>query len=374
MTPWIPQPDPLPLPGPPWLFTALLLLTFFLHLIAMNLVVGGTLIALTAAVRARTSEMARTLAVSISALLPVGIAGAVTLGVAALLFLQVLYGRVFFASSVLMAVWWLAVVPLLITGYYAAYGAAHNADRPISRVRNRLAVVAVAFVAIAVIYTTNMTLMLRPAEFIVLFQRSARGLHGNAGDPTFVPRLAHTLLSALAVTGLAIALTGLTVRRTDPARGGWMIRHGARWFTGSTVCNLAVGVAWLGMLPVGTVYALLGGQLVPTLVLAGGSVAGLAALFLMLGTAFGDARPARIPLAAGCLALAIALMTLTRDFVRHAALSAAGFIPVTWSAPQWGPIAIFFVLLAGSVGLVAWMVWQLTHSRPAVRPEETKAA
>ena len=41
MIPAIPQPDPLALPAPAWLLWALLMLTFFLHVIPMNLVLGG---------------------------------------------------------------------------------------------------------------------------------------------------------------------------------------------------------------------------------------------------------------------------------------------------------------------------------------------
>jgi len=51
------------------------------------------------------------------------------LGVAPLLFLQVLYGRLFFTSSILMAGFWLAVVPLLIVAYYCAYVVAFRGQR-----------------------------------------------------------------------------------------------------------------------------------------------------------------------------------------------------------------------------------------------------
>ncbi len=37
----IPHVDPLPLPGPVWLFTALLLVVFTLHILAMNSALGG---------------------------------------------------------------------------------------------------------------------------------------------------------------------------------------------------------------------------------------------------------------------------------------------------------------------------------------------
>ena len=46
MTPIIPLADPLPQPAPVWLLWALLQLTFFLHLLAMNVVLGGSILAL----------------------------------------------------------------------------------------------------------------------------------------------------------------------------------------------------------------------------------------------------------------------------------------------------------------------------------------
>ena len=46
MTPIIPLADPLPQPAPAWLLWALLQLTFFLHLLAMNVVLGGSILAL----------------------------------------------------------------------------------------------------------------------------------------------------------------------------------------------------------------------------------------------------------------------------------------------------------------------------------------
>ena len=112
--PTIPHPDPLPLPAPAWLLWFLLTLTFTLHVVPMNLVLGGSIIGLVARLRARRQPHAAVVASLVAKALPVLIATAVTMGVAALLFLQVLYGRLFFASAVLLAVPWLAVVPTLI--------------------------------------------------------------------------------------------------------------------------------------------------------------------------------------------------------------------------------------------------------------------
>ena len=42
----IPTLDPNPLPAPYWVFKLLLIVTFFLHIVAMNLVLGGGILAL----------------------------------------------------------------------------------------------------------------------------------------------------------------------------------------------------------------------------------------------------------------------------------------------------------------------------------------
>ena len=38
----IPGLDPAPIPGPPWLFTVLWVVTFLIHLILMNAALGGS--------------------------------------------------------------------------------------------------------------------------------------------------------------------------------------------------------------------------------------------------------------------------------------------------------------------------------------------
>ena len=52
----IPSLDPMPLPGPVWLMVTLLLVTFLLHLVAMNLTLGGTAIAVWCASQPKTTS------------------------------------------------------------------------------------------------------------------------------------------------------------------------------------------------------------------------------------------------------------------------------------------------------------------------------
>ena len=113
----IPTPDTLPVSWG-W-FKLLLILTLFLHIILMNVMLGTGVIALVDHFRGKSDL--DPLNREISRKLPLAIAFTVNFGIAPLLFVQVLYGHFLYASSVLMANFWLFIIGLLITGYYMAY-------------------------------------------------------------------------------------------------------------------------------------------------------------------------------------------------------------------------------------------------------------
>src|SRR4030066_1191384 len=116
----IPVIDPMPLPAPFWLFKFLLVFTFILHIIAMNFMLGGGIIAFFARLFSK-SENHQRLFEDTSRKIPSLLAATITLGVAPLLFVQVLYGQFFYTSSILMAWPWFLVIVLLTVGYYGFY-------------------------------------------------------------------------------------------------------------------------------------------------------------------------------------------------------------------------------------------------------------
>jgi len=371
MIPAVPQPDPIALPAPLWLLWGLLILTFTLHLVPMNFVVGGSIVGAVARVRgARGSAQDARLAAWIGKAMPVAIASAVTLGVAALLFEQVLYGRLFFTSAVLMGWFWLAVIPLLITGYYGAYALAFGGKDAGADRRWLAAGIAGIFLVIAFIYSNNMSLMLRPFEFIARYQADGRGLHLATGDAALIPRFLHMVLGAIAVSGLVVAGHGLTVRSHDAGYGNWALRHGSLWFSTMTAVNLLIGFIWLAMLPRESILRFMGANPGATAVLAFGMMLGFGALVtvFMAGSAKDPAPLVKAGI--GLVVLTLVLMVLTRDHVRQAALETAGFQPTAWIVPQWGPIAVFLVLLLAAVGTVVWMVTKI-GSDPISTPHST---
>jgi hypothetical protein len=131
----------------------------------------------------------------------------------------------------------------------------------------------------------------------------------------------------------------------------------------ATALNMIVGLWWLVSLPDGTMARFMGGSMAATTLLGLGILLALVVLIVMVMASMAP-RPAGLATtgALGLLVL-LAVMVLNRDQVRRAALEAAGFEPVRWVTPQWGPILLFILLLVLGLAAVVWMVTALARGR-----------
>jgi hypothetical protein len=295
--------------------------------------------------------------------MPVLISTAVSVGVAALLFLQVLFGRVFFVSAVVMGWWWLGVIPLLILAYYGAYLLSFREHQFGSAGPVLAWLIASVTGLIALIYGNNMSMMLRANEWPAMYAAAGTGVQLNLADPSLAPRHLHMFLGAIAVTGLGIALLGVIRLRTDAAFGRWAVRFGAFVCGTATALNVFAGLWWLAALPREVVMRFMGQDMAAVMILLLGIffTFGGAGLLILAGAST-DQSPR--PFVAGSvvsLCVGIVMMVLTRDTVRRVSLELVGFKAVTWTVPQWGPIGIFVVLLLVAVVSVAWMVRALVR-------------
>jgi len=365
MSPAVPIPfaEPTPLPGPVALFWVLLLLTFTLHTVAMNLLVGGSILSLVWRIRrGGADEGHRAAGIRFFAkAAPTLMAATVTFGVASLLFVQVLYGRLFFTSSILIGVLWLAIVPLAIVVYSSLYALGGAGERP----RRGLALAGgttLLLLVIAFLYTANVALMLRPEEFVARFQADGLGLRPPLGDATLLPRLLHTLLAALAVAAAGLMGLGLFRRSREGAFGEWAVRQGLIWFGWATAANIVVGLWYLAVQPRSTLAFLFSRE--PT-GLALVSLTFLLPLVLVVPVPLAlrsEAPGRRVWHLLATLAVTLVLMVLLRDQVRQAALARVGFAQPSWIEPQWVAIGLFLVLLVGGAAVVAWMVRALAKN------------
>jgi ribose/xylose/arabinose/galactoside ABC-type transport system permease subunit len=120
-------------------------------------------------------------------------------------------------------------------------------------------------------------------------------------------------------------------------------------------------------LPKPILIRLVGGDTRAMVLLAAGILLGIAAAGLAL-LALGAKNAVRATWAqVAVLLLTLATMVLLRDQVRQGVLQTAGLEPPSWVAPQWGPFAVFAVLLVAAIATIAWMATALAGGtrRPA---------
>ncbi len=349
----IPAPDQIPVPWG-W-FQFLLTLTFYLHILAMNVMLGGVIIAFVHHFgrEGGSTDLTRLVANK----LPTTIALAVNLGVAPLLFAQVIYGHFLYVSSVLMGVFWLSIVGLLILAYYSAY--LHSYRYQTMRAGRMICtgLTCLSLLAIGFFLTNNMTLMLHPESWSRYFA-APDGFLLNLADPTLIPRYLHFVVSAVAVGGLSIALWyQWRLSRGDTSGQSW-IRTGCTWFGVATILNFGIGFWFFGALPAGLMApdSLKGGLFSLLLILA--VITGALAVIQALRYR---------PLAALLWILpALLFMVLMRDLLRWAYL-APWFSPGQLEVrPAWSPFLLFLLFLAAGLALVAWMLktaWTATRGQ-----------
>ncbi|MFN4004750.1 MAG: hypothetical protein ACK4J1_08555 [Hylemonella sp.] len=111
--------DPAGVPSHPLVFLILGVLTFALHIAAVQVMLGAAALTLRGAYSAQPHW--RRLAAAMLNTAKVAVSVAIVLGVAPLLFVQVVYDPFWYTSNVLSAWWVIGFIVLLIAGYIAMY-------------------------------------------------------------------------------------------------------------------------------------------------------------------------------------------------------------------------------------------------------------
>ncbi|MFB3818057.1 MAG: hypothetical protein ACE147_10375 [Candidatus Methylomirabilales bacterium] len=350
----LPAPEAAALPAPAWLFHGLLLLTFSVHVLFMNVTLGAGLIGAVHAVgKAATDDRRAQLHAALARILPTSVSFTITTGVAPLLFVQVLYGQLFYPATILIGWAWLAIPGLLIVGYAAVYAMTGGRGRAI----RWLGLSAACFLAIAVVQVTANVLQLTPARWAGV----AAGATSALAEATLLPRLLHFLLGALAVGGLALAVVARAAEDD-----GWPGRLGARWALGATAAQMAAGFWFLFSLPPEILRALLAGRAPATPLLAVAMGLGFLTLILLARLERPARQPALLHGAAASLLLTVLTMVMLRDAVRDLYLA-----PVLQAPPavrtQLDLLLVFVVVLLAGLGTLAWIGRRLVReagSRP----------
>ena len=343
MNPLLPPPETIPVA---WGWLKLLLMTVFpLHLLFMNAMLGSTVIALYSSLG--NDEASHDLSRRLAGIVPFLVAFAVNLGVASLLFIQVLYGRFFYTSSILMALFWLGVIPLLMTAYYLLYLYDFRYAQ-LGRWGVPVAAAAVfIFLGIAFIYSNNMTLMLDSNQWTGYYANQS-GTILNMAESALWPRYLHFIIGGTAIGSLFVALYGKSLGIRAAQTGEAALSVGMRLFTILTMVQVVDGLWFLQSLPQGVRKGFMGGDTPSTLLFFIGMLLVLAVIMA--------AAVRSVYLTASLAVSLVFVMVSIRDHLRSAYLRPFFLPDRVAAAPQYLPMIMFFCLLVIAATVIAWML------------------
>ncbi len=169
------DPFPFGLPFPTAFYLVLYIATLLVHLAFMAYVLAGTAYVAVDLARRRLlghRAPACPIAETLRDWMPFMLSGAITAGVAPLLFLQILYKGHFYTANLLLQHRWMAILPVLILAFYLLYvlKAGWSAARPGLRAVAG-AIAALCFLFIAWSWVENHVLGLHPESWAAIYER-----------------------------------------------------------------------------------------------------------------------------------------------------------------------------------------------------------
>jgi hypothetical protein len=339
----IPVPDAIP--APPWVFIVLEQLLFLLHILVINAVLGGFLILLFNRLRKQGSNNLSENGLSVAKKLPVLIALGINFGIPPLLFLQVVYGHLFYSSSVLMGTYWIMIIPVLILAYYGAYIHSTKFLTAPWFSKMSLAVAALFVLYVGFMLVNNNSLMEQPEKWGAYFENRG-GTILNWSDPAFLPRYLHFIVASLAVGGLLYAIVYKFGKNREEKEQ--KIKQGLLVFAIATSVQVVVGFWYLLAIPSDFMPNFMGQDLFSTIMLMVGIAAGIASLvFGFLG---------KLNAAIAHLVITIIAMIINRYNLRMMYLADNFQLNDLTISPQYGLLILFLLILLIGVGAILYML------------------
>lgn len=365
----VPAVDPTAIPGPAWLFHVLLVFTFFLHMLFLNLTLGGTLLAAVSQFVAgsRKDDYRTLLARRLMGINAYGISLTITTGIAPLLFVQLLYQRFFYSATILVGSAWFLLVALLLVGYYSAYAYKfRGAPAGGGGGTGWLTISAVTFLLVAMVHVAVNLVHSRPERWA----RFADHPWSVLADPAYFPRLLHFVLAGIGFSALLAAwwaarqaAAGRDVRaNTDIARLAW------KWALWSTLLQVVDGFLLLLVLPRPVLLGLMRGGAATLVPLTLSVLLGIGLLMMLARVSDPVEKRGTVTGTLAAMVLTVAVMAVTRHQVREIYLEPYRLPVGPAVASQWGNFLLFALLLVAGLATVAFMVRRVLDN-PATRDD-----
>jgi hypothetical protein len=326
----MPLPDYSFLPAPLWLITVLHIVTLTLHFVAMNFMLGGLIFILFGKLSNRWNDPTIKRLVK---LLPSFMAATVTLGVAPLLFVQLVYYQQIYSASIVSGWFWIMIFVVVIVSYYFLYGAAFSErGRPVF-----LALALLGLLYVSVVYSSVFSMAERPELIHSLYESNQSGLVVNPELGIWIFRWLHMIAGAITVGAFFAGILG----RNN--MGVFILSK--RFYLWGMVGAMILGV----------VYMLTLGDYLRPFMRSPAIWLVLVSAILSLGSLHFFFKQRLVP-AGIMLSVSLVSMVVIRHLLRLILLEGKfdpASIPVN---PQWSVFVIFLVFFLIAIGLVWYMI------------------
>ncbi|MDR3181388.1 MAG: hypothetical protein LBT89_00460 [Planctomycetaceae bacterium] len=351
-----------PVPAPFWFVQFFKVVGFTLHLIPMGVWFAGLPVAILAAVvHTKNSGLYSR---RMFGQFPVMMALGINFGIVPLLFLQTTYYKAFYTATILTAWHWIAVIPILIVGYYSLYIAAYSAER---RGRQILFgfIASLCLITIGLLISNGLTLMVRSDLWNALMEQTGYygatlGTANNFSDTALWIRFATVFGFALITAGVwAVFDSHFLYKNSDKAaEDGYR-----RWTLGLlkmlSVLGLIV-IASAGHLPM--LCGIPSGEAVKIAFphsLAVCLLLGPAAVFVLTLIAyFSKGGRGAVLLIALVHFLSLAYFAVVRQIGQNTGTAQFADVSQLPVAVQWDTLIAFLVSFVFGVLIIIWMLRQ----------------
>ncbi len=357
----LPSIDKVPQMAHPILQKALMILTFVLHLIPMNLLFGGLIFAvilktMDVAGYGRKDMVSR-LYHDIIKMLPNALSLTITIGVAPLLFIQALYGPLFYTTTILMAPFWLLILLVVMANYYGLYLLSWTQEKVLKPFRLPLLFLILAgFVYTSFMLSSNNSFMQAPGKFYQTYQSTYYGIYIYFGDINLWNRYLHVVFGSIFVASILIYVLAYFKGKSDVEYSDYIISFTKPIFLSSFLVQAILGFHMLYIQKPAVYEAFMGKDVLYTAVFWSGVV--LAFIVMGLGHMKGRVlRIGSVQIATGlCAFVSLAGMAMARDFIRDAEIGSAFSYLNNPYEPNYIVVGAFLLTLVAGLATVGYML------------------
>ncbi len=236
--------DPSGIPFYPVVFQFLMVLTFAIHIIFVNLTIGSSFLAVYG--RVRGGEFWGRMSKTMPRVTTVSISMTILYGIAPLLFLQTLYDPFWYTSNNLSQWWVISFVFILMAAHGLTYIIYMKKDSALTF--TSLMAFSLFIFAGVIMHGLNYQMLIPDRWYEWYVRGNSMRTYGTSLHAISIPRLLHFMVPSFAVTGLFLMLYGWYFRDREDYDKSYLqkvAKSGAQLAFYATLVQMAMGIWWL---------------------------------------------------------------------------------------------------------------------------------